>query len=207
MILFLLSSVKCYGLKLYFKDSTARCPATCKLTDSRSKGICTSQNSPDKLLRVVTTDNGGPVVSVKSTDYNCKSANYTYPRRLMCIYNINMAACNSGLIKVNVDSKIDMEAEDRSGDCNDFVQVLEYNGQRQHKKVCGSRWPQELRTIHATKFALLFWSGQNTDRGRGFNLQLECDNPTTLATHPPTTPSDTPTPEQESSGDVTLSLN
>ena len=201
---FIHSAVRCYGLKLYFRESTAPCPATCRLKDQTSQGTCTNHSSSNKLLRVVTS-NARPTVFVQSTDYTCSTR---YPRRHMCIYSINMSACNSGLIKVNTDSQIDIEAPDSNGVCNDFIQVLEHNG-RQHKKVCGSSWPQEQRTIHATNFALLFWSGQNNARGRGFRLQLECHNPTPLATQAPQMGSSAPleTPTEQSSGEVFLTTN
>lgn len=181
-VLFFYSSVKCYALKFFGKDSTSPCPATCKLaTGSRSNGECPNLNTPDRLLQVH-TPYGTPIVTVQSTDYDCSKSGQRYPRRHMCLYNIDMSTCDSGMVRVNDASKLNITANS-TDTCTDFIQVLHNEEKRTHKKVCGTSWPSDLSIIQATRFSLLFWSGQEYgNRSTGFKLQIECHKQTVAVT-------------------------
>ena len=163
------SSVTCHGLKFYQKNSVSLCPATCRLLDSSKRQTC--DDSPSSLLQVDTPPSGTPIVTIKSTDRDCLDSQKRYQKRQMCIYNVDMTHCPSGVV-VNEGSKLDIPTRSDSNCTGDFLMVM-YNGQRH--RVCGRSWPSELSFIRASNFQLLFWSGQNDEgRGTGFRLQLEC---------------------------------
>ena len=162
--------MKCYGLKLYQKSSVSLCPATCKLISSSQRQTC--DNSPSRLFRVDTPLSGTPIVTIQSTDRDCLASKKRYQKRQICIYNVDMSTCPSGLVQVNEGSKLDIPTSSNSNCTGDFLMVM-YNGQRH--RVCGRSWPRELSIIRASNFQVLFWSGQNYEgRGIGFKLQLEC---------------------------------
>ena len=179
--LFPYSSVSCTGLKFYQKSSVSPCPATCRF--SKPKDIKCDKSSSN-LLQVYTPPHGTPIVTVRSTDSECSATQHRYPRRQMCLYNIDMSSCPSGYVKVNDASHLNITT--RSDGCTgDFLLVMN-NGQ--NYKVCGSSWPSDQQIILGTNFQLLFWSGQNYEtRGTGFKLQLECHTrpvePSSTATH------------------------
>ena len=189
------SSVNCYGLKLYQKSSVSPCPATCKLISSSQRQTC--DNSPSRLFRVDTPPHGTPIVTIQSTDRDCSASQHRYEKRQMCIYNVDMSTCPSGLVQVNDNSQLDIPTRSDSNCTGDFLQVM-YNSQRY--KVCDSSWPSELAIIPATKFQLLFWSGQNYEApGTGFRLQLEClrqrvEPSSTAVNHTPSLTSEEPSP-------------
>ena len=176
------SSVSCDGLKFYQKSSVSPCPATCRFT--KPKDIKCDKSSSN-LLQVYTPPHGTPIVTVRSTDSECSATQHRYPRRQMCLYNIDMSSCPSGQVRVNDASRLNITT--RSDGCTgDFLLVMLSNGQ--NYKVCGSSWPSDRRIIPGTNFQLLFWSGQNYEtRGTGFKLQLQCHTrpvePSSTAAH------------------------
>ena len=175
------SSVSCTGLKFFNKSSAFPCPATCRFT--KQKDI-KCDNSSSNLLQVYTP--GTPIVTVRSTDSECSATQHRYPRRQMCLYNIDMSSCPSGLVRVNDASHLNITTRSDRGCTGDFLLVMLSNGQ--NYKVCGTSWPSYLHIIRDTKFQLLFWSGQNYEtRGTGFKLQLECHTrpvePSSTAAH------------------------
>ena len=131
-----------------------------------------------------TPPHGTPIVTVRSTDSECSATQHRYPRRQMCLYNIDMSSCPSGYVRVNDASHLNITTQS-DGCTGDFLLVMN-NGQ--NYKVCGTSWPSDRQIILGTNFLILFWSGQNYDtRGTGFKLQLECHTgpvePSSTATH------------------------
>ena len=122
-------------------------------------------------------ETGSNEINFSSPRYKCRKKSghfYNYRRAELCLYNISVSDCESGVVTISSaedDSQVLQERRDDT--CVDYLQF--YDGNSTTSRFCGIELShnQLNLTIPATQFMAVFWT-DFTRNALGFRLIASC---------------------------------
>ena len=177
--LFIFSEKICYRTTVDKCDNDYRI----HLNHRNLKGLL--KNCPDESDNLQTTNENGTDRILLSPRYGCRKGKgsgnlYNYRRSDLCLYNISIHNCESGILIIESVSESEQELEGRLRDdngqivCTDYLQFY-YNNSRTGR-FCGEELSLLLPIeIPATQFMAVFWTDPAINK-LGFKLRARCAN-------------------------------
>ena len=123
-------------------------------------------------------ETGSNEILFSSPRYKCRKKSghfYNYRRAELCLYNISLPDCESGVVAISSAREDSQVLQERFDDtCVDYLQFY-YDGNSTTNRYCGTELSHDQLnlTIPATQFMAVFWTDFATNN-LGFRLIASC---------------------------------
>ena len=124
------------------------------------------------------SETGSNEIIFSSPRYKCKKKSghvYNYRRAELCLYNISVPDCESGVVTITSAGGDSQVLERRYDTCYDYLQFY-YNGNKTTSRFCGTELSHDQLNlkIPATQFIAVFWTDITCTNALGFRLIASC---------------------------------